>query len=137
MTLSNTGPSRARHAGGHHRARGFTLLELLTATALLAILAAIAIPAYQSHLQTAKVAAATADTVLDPWGQPYVYLDFTGLKGKGQMRKDKNLVPINTQYDLYSVGADGQSKPPLTTPVSKDDVILANDGNYIGLASNY
>ncbi len=128
MTLSNSGPPRARHAGGRHRARGFTLLELLTATALLAILAAIAIPAYQSHLQTAKVAAATADimtiaqgiaqyatvnnslppdlaaihadNVLDPWGQPYVYLDFTGLKGKGQMRKDKNLVPLNTQYDL-------------------------------------
>lgn len=53
------------------------------------------------------------------------------------MRKDKNLVPINTQYDLYSLGADGQSKPPLTAPVSKDDVILANDGNYIGLASAY
>ncbi len=77
------------------------------------------------------------DTLLDPWGHPYAYLSFTGLKGVGMVRKDKNLVPINTQYDLYSLGADGQSKPPLTAPVSKDDVILANDGNFIGLASNY
>ena len=77
------------------------------------------------------------DTVLDPWGRPYAYLSFTGLKGKGQMRKDKNLVPINTQYDLYSMGADGQSQPPITARVSRDDVILANDGNYVGLASDY
>jgi general secretion pathway protein G len=141
------------------------MLELIAAVAILAVLSAIAIPAYQSYIQTAKVAAATADIMkiaqaieryksqnwsippnltaigldklLDPWGRPYSYLSFTGLKGKGQMRKDKNLVPINTEYDLYSVGADGQSKPPLTVPVSHDDVILANDGGYIGLASNY
>jgi general secretion pathway protein G len=145
--------------------RGFTLLELMIAAGIVAILAAIAIPSYQSYVAQAKVAAATVDIMkieqaieryksqnwsippnlaaigldklLDPWGRPYSYLSFTGLKGKGQMRKDKNLVPINTAYDLYSLGADGLSKPPLTVPVSKDDVILANDGGYIGLASNY
>jgi general secretion pathway protein G len=77
------------------------------------------------------------DTKIDPWGRPYVYLSFAGLNGKGQMRKDKNLNPINTLFDLYSVGADGQSRLPLTVPVSKDDVIWANDGNYIGLASQF
>jgi len=132
---------------------------------ILAVMAAIGLPSYLSYKQRAYVAAATTDimtiatainryntinnapppdlatigldSALDPWGRPYVYLSFTGLSGKGQMRKDKNLVPLNTQYDLYSLGADGQSRPPLTVPVSKDDVILANDGNYIGLASNY
>jgi general secretion pathway protein G len=77
------------------------------------------------------------DNVLDPWGRPYVYLSFTGLKGKGQMRKDKNLVPINTQFDLYSVGADGKSVAPLTAAASRDDVVMANDDNYVGLASEY
>jgi general secretion pathway protein G len=145
--------------------RGFTLVELMVAIGILAVIAAIGVPSYISYKQRVNVAAATLDimtiatainlyntvnispppdlatigfdTLLDPWGRPYVYLSFTGLHGNGQMRKDKNLVPLNTQYDLYSVGADGQSRPPLTVPVSKDDVILANDGNYIGLASNY
>ena len=145
--------------------RGFTLLELLAAVGIAAILAAISIPTYQSYMQKARVAHAVADiatiatligryntvnnalppdlatigmdTLLDPWGFPYVYLSFTGLNGKGQMRKDKNLNPINTQYDLYSVGADGQSRLPLTNPVSKDDVIMAYDGNYIGLAADF
>jgi general secretion pathway protein G len=53
------------------------------------------------------------------------------------MRKDKSLVPINTQFDLYSVGPDGQSRPPLTAAVSRDDVIMANDGAYIGPAASY
>jgi general secretion pathway protein G len=145
--------------------RGFTLIELMVTIGIVAVIAAIGFPSYVSYKQRAYVAAATMDiikiatainrhstlnnapppdlatigldTLLDPWGHPYVYLSFTGLHGNGQMRKDKNLVPLNTQYDLYSVGADGQSRPPLTVPVSKDDVILANDGNYIGLASNY
>jgi general secretion pathway protein G len=145
--------------------RGFTLLELMVTIGIVALIAAIGFPSYISYKQRAYVAAAATDimtiatainryntvnnspppdlatigfdTLLDPWGRPYVYLSFAGLSGKGKMRKDKNLNPLNTQYDLYSVGADGQSKPPLTVPESKDDVILANDGNYIGLASNY
>ena len=152
--------------GRHRAARGFTLIELLVVLAIGALLLAIAVPSYKSYVQNGNVAAATADIMkiataigqyetthnlsppanlaaigadkmLDPWGRPYVYLSFTGLSGNGQMRKDKNLVPINTQYDLYSLGADGQSSPPLTASVSQDDVILANDGNYIGLASKY
>jgi general secretion pathway protein G len=53
------------------------------------------------------------------------------------MRKDRFLVPINTDYDLYSMGKDGRSSPPLTAKASRDDIIRANDGAYIGLASNY
>jgi len=55
----------------------------------------------------------------------------------GQVRKDRNLVPINSYFDLYSKGKDGQSKPPLTVPVSQDDIIYASDGAYIGLAKDY
>ena len=53
------------------------------------------------------------------------------------MRKDRFLVPINTYFDLYSTGEDGESVSPLTAKASQDDVIWANDGDFIGPASNY
>jgi general secretion pathway protein G len=51
----------------------------------------------------------------DPWGRPYEYLRIAGSKPSemGKRRKDKNLVPINSDYDLYSRGADGSR---CTTP---------------------
>ena len=79
--------------------------------------------------------------LIDPWGYPYVYNALSGKKGKsgsgGKARKDKFLVPLNSDYDLYSVGADGESKAPLSPKVSHDDVIRALDGSFIGLASNF
>ena len=53
------------------------------------------------------------------------------------MRKDKFLVPINSDFDLYSMGKDGESVPPLTSKKRRDDIIRANDGQYIGLAEGY
>lgn len=128
-------------------------------------LSAIAVPNAVSALEAAKVAKAVGDIhaigtdimgydatedkfpnslsdigdgkTLDPWGNPYQYLNFQNAKGKGQMRKDRFLVPINTSFDLYSMGEDGASVAPLTAKVSQDDVIWANDGGYIGLASQY
>ncbi len=87
----------------------------------------------------------------DPWGHPFEYLPFPttapgeGTAGSdpkggsylGSARKDHFLVPLNTDYDLYSVGRDGKTHPPLSAPDSADDVIRANDGAYIGLAANY
>ncbi len=152
-------------AGHRKRQRGFTLLELMLALVVVATLAALATSAYGSYMEQGKVSQAEEDitaiearialyqstngalptslaqigegTLLDPWGHPYCYLDFTGLKSNAQMRKDRNLVPINSDYDLYSVGADGASMPPLVVPVSQDDVIRADNGGYIGLASAY
>jgi len=46
-------------------------------------------------------------------------------------------VPINTDFDLYSMGPDGRSAPPLTAKHSRDDIVRANDGAFIGLASDY
>ena len=74
---------------------------------------------------------------LDPWGQSYQYLSFANTNGTGAMRKDRFLVPINTYFDLYSMGKDGQSVAPLTGKASQDDVIWANDGDFVGLASDY
>ena len=74
--------------------------------------------------------------VLDPWGLPYEYLNLDGVP-IGMMRKDQALVPINSDYDLYSKGPDGASIMPLTAPMSRDDVVRANNGAFIGIASDY
>ena len=80
------------------------------------------------------------DVPLDPWGQPYQFLRINGngTPGlQGQLRKDRNLVPINSDYDLYSMGADGDSRPPLTARPSRDDVVRASDGGFVGLAEAF
>jgi general secretion pathway protein G len=45
--------------------------------------------------------------------------------------------PINSDYDLYSVGPDGDSSPQLVSKKGRDDIVRANDGEFIGLASEY
>jgi general secretion pathway protein G len=152
---------RARPA----RQRGVTLLELMFAVLVLGILAAAGVAGYQRYVarvQTTRTIAdiseiqlaidkfelnrgALPDTLadiglggqLDPWGSAYQYLNFANIMGNGQVRKDRNLVPINTDYDLYSMGPDGLSVPPLTAAASRDDVVRANDGRFIGKAEDY
>jgi general secretion pathway protein G len=76
-------------------------------------------------------------SLLDPWGNPYQYLNFETVKGKGELRKDHNLVPVNTDYDLYSMGQDGKSNSPFTAQASRDDIVRANNGQYVGSVSDY
>jgi general secretion pathway protein G len=75
----------------------------------------------------------------DPWGFEYRYLNFSsdesGIKGK--IRKDHNLHPLNSEFDLYSVGPDGNSVPPLTGKPSHDDIVFARDGGFIGPAKDF
>jgi general secretion pathway protein G len=74
--------------------------------------------------------------LLDPWGATYVYLNLAGAP-IGQMRKDQALVPINSDYDLYSKGPDGASVAPLTAAKSRDDIVRGNNGAFIGVAADY
>ena len=77
---------------------------------------------------------------LDPWGRPYVYNNFSLSNDNGvpqDARRDRFLVPINSTYDLYSVGEDGSSAPALAAGPSKDDIVRANDGGFIGRATLY
>ncbi len=147
-------------------AAGFTLLEILLTIAVVSVVAAIAIPQYEGYVERARVAVAVSDITsmsvdiirymddhnynppetladvsmadkLDPWGRGYVYTPLVGVKGKGTARKDKKLNPLNSDFDLYSVGKDGDSKLPLTVKVSQDDVIRARDGRFVGLAKDF
>ena len=74
----------------------------------------------------------------DPWGNEYRYLKIRGGSAPpGQRRKDRFLVPISSDFDLYSMGPDGRSAAPLTASSSRDDIIRANDGAYYGSADEF
>jgi general secretion pathway protein G len=146
------------------RRGGFTVIELVMILGLIGILATIAVLIYGDITERTRVAKAMADivtldseistfemmnerlpndlaeinraTFLDPWGNPYQYLNFA-ISGNANCRKDHALHPLNTEFDLYSMGKDGQSQPPLTASKSRDDIIRANDGQYVGLAANF
>ncbi len=147
------------------RHRGFTILETVVAVAIIMTIAAISIPYFERAMYITRVSRAVGDigtlqveidvfrslngrlpdtldeigrgNLLDPWHNSYQYLNFSKGNCKGQMRKDRFLVPLNSSYDLYSMGKDGQSVPPLTAQVSQDDILRANDGAFVGLASQF
>jgi general secretion pathway protein G len=81
------------------------------------------------------------ERLIDRWGHPYKYLVLYGLtthqaKAAG-CRKRKNLNPINTDFDLYSMGPDGETQENLKAAKGKDDIVRADEGAYIGIADDY
>lgn len=238
----------------HRRQQGFTVIELAIVMVIVGALAGLAVPTYLGYLDKARLARCIAEIryisraidsykvdydvfpdtlaeagagdIVDPWGNPYAYLNIAALtlpgsgsgggsggtggsggsspsggaspsstpapspSGSGgsaapsrtttpshsgaggggsfspashgasptsfwfepasayaaapvnshrpsQPRKDRFLHPINSDYDLYSMGKDGESVEPLTAKKSHDDVIRANDGSFVGLAVEF
>lgn len=146
---------------------GFTLIELISVVAIIAILAAIAIPSYGAYITKARITRTIVELRMleqeitiyktdvrhlpdslgdighgglnDPWGTPYQYLNIAdgGIKGKGKLRRDRAINPLNTDYDLYSMGKDRESKTNLNAKQSQDDIVRARDGAFIDLAEKF
>lgn len=237
-----------------HGCSGFTLMELMIVVAIIAILGGLAVPAYLSYLEKARIARSIAEIrhieksvrlyyvsnekypitlaeagvndIRDPWGTPYQYLNVMTVAGtaplnnvtvagdidpwswllpssayatpspdrgqgngggnsgsnenRGQgsqrgggqrggqstnpgnasgqpasaaenggasdnsstsagigVRKDRFGAPLNTDFDLYSMGKNRESADLLSTPKSYDDIVRASDGMFVGLASDF
>jgi general secretion pathway protein G len=149
---------------GQSRPSGFTLIEMTLVVGLIGVMLVIALPYYGDYRDRVKTSQAAheiagleglielyrvshssmPDTLAemqlganpDPWGRPYAFYNIE-TNGKGHARKDHALNPLNTDYDLYSLGPDGVSKPQITQTDSLDDVIRASNGGYVGIATGF
>jgi general secretion pathway protein G len=147
----------------NRRRHNITKRDLIALLAGALLLASLAIPAFNGYVERARIARAVSDigTISlqlyrwqqdtrtlpaslaeaglggdDPWGRPYVYRRSDGAR-PAEQRKDSERVPLNSDFDLYSLGPDGESAPTLPAAPSRDDVVRARNGAYIGLAIAY
>jgi general secretion pathway protein G len=146
---------------------GLTVIEIMVVVAIIGVLTAVAIPQYTKYREDGRkrqavldiqqigfhldryrtefgelpiaLTAAVDPVPSDPWGNPYEYLNLeAGLPGtKGRRRRDKNMNPINSDYDLYSRGPDGESQAQLVASKARDDIVRAADGDFVGVAEDF
>lgn len=152
------------HGRRHSRSKGFTIFELLIVVAIMATLASIAIYSYTKLIERTRNVKAISDiknlesmlenfnlenerypdsidelgkgTFRDPWGNPYQYVNIATAPSQ-EWRRDRNNKPINTYYDLWSNGPDGDSQKQVNAAKSRDDIIRAWDGSFIGVADDF
>ena len=148
--------------------RGFTLIELSLVGGIVGLLAALAVPNLTALMERARIARAIGDIkalgqnviefsvvnnrfpaspaeagldgFVDPWGNPYGYLELEGLgefDAKKVARKDRFLKPLNTDFDLWSNGADGIGNKSIGTRFGKDDIVRAMNGGWVGLGEDF
>jgi general secretion pathway protein G len=135
--------------------KGFTLIELIVVVAIIAVLALMAIPAYNEYINKTKNASAISDIrtlsteisayymdrgsypsgldkinrdgFQDPWKNAYEYNPVPTLMDT------INAKTLNTDYDIYSKGKGHDGTSTGGDPANDDDIVRANDGNYVGL----
>ena len=145
--------------------RGFTFIEVLLVVIIVGVLIAIAVPSFERYIERSRLVETTVDIGTmqkkirdhemakgtlpddladvgyggkpDAWGRTYEYLNLRNMKGNGKARKDKSLAPLNSDFDLYSVGRDGVTEASLSHKASRDDVVRARDGRFVGLAEEF
>ena len=158
-------PGRWRRCLSGGRVDAFTFIELIITVAIIGILCGIAAPIYADFRYRTQVEVAKAiireiesgitiytyrygtypmtlsDAMiavpLDPWGNPYQYLSSTDSTWEAKRRHDRRIVPLNSDFDLCSMGRDGKTAKNLGQKDSDDDVVRAGNGSFVGLGEDH
>jgi general secretion pathway protein G len=143
--------------------RGMSVVELTIAIGVVALVASVAIPTVDAYLDRGRAARAIGDIgtisvqlyrwqsntrkfpetlaeaglsgFVDPWGNPYRYVNVATAK-PGDVRRDRNGTPMNSDFDLYSMGPDGRTEAGLDEGKAGDDIVRANNGQFVGAPQN-
>jgi prepilin-type N-terminal cleavage/methylation domain-containing protein len=136
--------------------KGFSMVELVIVIAIIAALAAMIIPSYNTYINKTRnaramseirtlateisawsldhnntnppnLAAIGRDNFLDPWKRPYIYLTTPALEDP------LGSATLNREFDIYSKGMDDAGTPAGGDPGNKDDIVRSNDGAFVGL----
>jgi general secretion pathway protein G len=136
---------------------GFTMIELLVVVAILGTLAILSIPTYNEFVSRAKNGRAKQEVrvlereiigyfmeteslpitlgeisrgdLKDPWGNPYVYFNTP--------TRSKFGIMLNTDFDIFSKGEDGNTDPVVSSAAGKDDLVRGADGAFLGFGEDW
>lgn len=147
--------------------KGFGRLDLILCLIVALLLGALAVPVFGEYVNRTKVAQGIEDIdglsrqidayrdehdnrlprsldelpgafPLDPWGNRYHYVRLSDPRGTNfSSRRNNRHGPLNTDFDLYSTGADGGSSDSLLAISSRDDIVRASNGAFIGLGEEF
>ncbi len=114
-----------------NKTRGFTLIELIIAVAIIGILVAIAVPSYQNHLRKGRRAEAMSFLTQVSQRQQQYLLDARTYAFGASALTDLGLTPPATVSTYYAISVTGAGTPPAFTVTadSSSNSVQSPDGN--------